>query len=85
MNTYAPHDLHGQASLERHVTAEVGLVGDEDQFEVLGTHGLVPDTTAGLVFSGERAPSNRHAYRHFMLGACVTPRVHLFRELFSAR
>ena len=56
--TYSPTDTHGRASLERHVTVEVGLVGDEDQFEVLGTHGLVPDTTAGLVFSGERAPSN---------------------------
>ena len=83
--TYTPNDAHGRASLERHITVEVGLVGDEDQFEVLGTHGLVPDTTSGLVFSGERAPSNRHAYRHFMLGASFTPRVHLFRELFSAR
>ena len=87
--TYTPNDAHGRASLERHITVEVGLVGDgrcdEDQYEVLGTHGLVPDTTAGLVFSGERAPSYRHAYRHFMFGASFTPRVHLFRELFSAR
>ena len=83
--TYSPTDTHGRASLERHVTVEIGLVGDEDQFEVLGTHGLVPDTTAGLVFSGERAPSNRHAYQHFILGTCFTPHVHMFRELFSAR
>ena len=29
--TYTPTDTHGRASLERHVTVEVGLVGDEDQ------------------------------------------------------
>ena len=83
--TYTPNDAHGRASLERHITVEVGLVGDEDQFEVLGTHGLVPDTTSGLVFSGDRVPSNQPAYRHFMLGASFTPRMHMFRELFSAR
>ena len=85
VKTYAPHDVHGQASLERHVTAEVGLVGDEDQFEVLGTHGLVPDTTSGLVFSGHRMPSNRPACRHFIFRASFTPQMQMFRELFSAR
>ena len=85
VQTYTPHDAHGRASLERHVTVEVGLVGDEDQFEVLGTHGLVPDTTSGLVFSGNRVPSNRPACRHFIFRASFTPQMQMFRELFSAR
>ena len=57
---YGLEDTHQNPTVKRTYTVEIGLVGDEHEFEVLGTHGLVLDTSAGLVFSGRHLPSNLH-------------------------
>ena len=57
--TYGLSDSHNKPTVQRQFNIELGLVGDEQEFEALGTHGLVLDTSAGLIFSGHPNPQTQ--------------------------
>ena len=57
--TYGLSDTHNKPTVQRQFNIEIGLVGDEQEFEALGTHGLVLDISAGYIFSGRPNPQTQ--------------------------